>query len=656
MASTADHSSAEGPRMTSPQTSCRYDLEIDMSSKSTQARVVRLVGRGKRVLELGCATGYMSRILRDRGCHVVAVELDADAAARAAEFCDRVIIGDLDRINIDRELGESRFDVVVAADVLEHLKDPVRVLRHVRRHLEPGARVVASIPNIAHGSVRLALLTGTFPYTEVGLLDRTHLRFFTAGSLDRLFVDSGFKITRIQRQQQSIERSEVQFDNDKVPPGVLEAIAKDRDALTYQFIVTAEPTAEDGRDGDLRADLADDGVQYEVVELPRDMDELAAEKAELERRLGAMDRRLEGVNAQRERATRDLVALRDEMAARESETRHRIRSQIQELTLARNEIDRLGIALQERERQLERRLQVLWELGEEQERLRGQVVDLERERDAAFRERTKALRRIALAEKEREAVAHLVEGMRHNQELIEEFDQDRADLRRRVAALTERERNLRELLLDAHTQMIHRDEEFQVMLTEVVARAGAVREGSTAHRGLVSPAPSGHLEYQLLVRRIRDVADGCIPSDATVLVVSKGDPELLQLGSRPAWHFPQTDDGEYAGFHPATSQEAIDHLERLRARGGTFLLFPATSLWWLEHYAAFRDHLESRYRAVASVDGVCRIVDLRGTGTSPDPTDEGSTRDSGNGHGDVRRKIGVLGHPLRSLRKARLPR
>jgi hypothetical protein len=194
------------------------------------------------------------------------------------------------------------------------------------------------------------------------------------------------------------------------------------------------------------------------------------------------------------------------------------------------------------------------------------------------------------------------------------------------------------------------------MLTEVLARAEAVRGGSTAHPGREAPAPSGHLQYQLLVRRIRDIADGCIPSSATVLVVSKGDPELLQLGSRPAWHFPQTDDGEYAGFHPATSQEAIDHLERLRGRGATFLLFPATSLWWLEHYAGFRDHLESRYRAVASVDGVCRIVDLQAAGNPPDPADEGFKHDSGNGHGDVRRKIGVLGHPLRSLRKARLPR
>jgi hypothetical protein len=139
-----------------------------------------------------------------------------------------------------------------------------------------------------------------------------------------------------------------------------------------------------------------------------------------------------------------------------------------------------------------------------------------------------------------------------------------------------------------------------------------------------------------------------------VIVVSKGDPDLLQLSGRPAWHFPQTDDGVYAGFHPGSSAEAIDHLELLRAKGGTYLLIPATSLWWLEHYAAFRDHLTSRYRAVATVDGVCEIVDLTGQSSPFESADEADTGE--NHHGLVRRKVGSLGRPLRSFRKARLPR
>src|SRR5260370_5384913 len=109
--------------------SCRYHVEIDMNSNSTHATVVRLIGSGKRVLELGCSSGHMSRVLRDRDCQVVAIEMDAQAAERASAFCERVIIGDLDHMNLGRELGSDQFDVVVAADVLHHLDGPGSVLR-----------------------------------------------------------------------------------------------------------------------------------------------------------------------------------------------------------------------------------------------------------------------------------------------------------------------------------------------------------------------------------------------------------------------------------------------------------------------------------------------------------------------------------------------
>src|SRR3990172_4331800 len=95
-----------------------YDAEIDPDSDTTPGKVVRLVGTNKRVLELGCATGYMSRVLRDRGCQVVAVEMNPKMAERAAEFCERIIVGDIEQIDLARELGEDSFDVILAADFL----------------------------------------------------------------------------------------------------------------------------------------------------------------------------------------------------------------------------------------------------------------------------------------------------------------------------------------------------------------------------------------------------------------------------------------------------------------------------------------------------------------------------------------------------------
>jgi radical SAM protein with 4Fe4S-binding SPASM domain len=118
--------------------------------------------------------------------------------------------------------------------------------------------------------------------------------------------------------------------------------------------------------------------------------------------------------------------------------------------------------------------------------------------------------------------------------------------------------------------------------------------------------------YWQLVGRIQEVVRASLPPDATVIVVSRGDEELLKLDGREAWHFPQTEGGLYAGAYPADSQAAIRHLEALRARGGQYLLFPSTALWWLHHYAEFRQHLERLYVEVVCREDTCLILALGG--------------------------------------------
>jgi hypothetical protein len=87
------------------------------------------------------------------------------------------------------------------------------------------------------------------------------------------------------------------------------------------------------------------------------------------------------------------------------------------------------------------------------------------------------------------------------------------------------------------------------------------------------------------VEEVRAVVERVLPDDATVLVVSNGDDELLELGTgRRGWHFPQMDDGTYAGYHPGTSAEALAHLRALEARGAEYIVFPSTTAWWLEYY------------------------------------------------------------------------
>jgi hypothetical protein len=117
-------------------------------------------------------------------------------------------------------------------------------------------------------------------------------------------------------------------------------------------------------------------------------------------------------------------------------------------------------------------------------------------------------------------------------------------------------------------------------------------------------------DYPALVRRVCDVVQRSLPDDATVLVASKGDAALLDLGSCEGLHFPSGPGGTYAGHHPPDDGWAIDNLESARGRGAGFLLLPDTNRWWLDHYPGFAEHLRSRYAEVSQEPEACLIFDL----------------------------------------------
>jgi hypothetical protein len=127
-------------------------------------------------------------------------------------------------------------------------------------------------------------------------------------------------------------------------------------------------------------------------------------------------------------------------------------------------------------------------------------------------------------------------------------------------------------------------------LEKRVAEASAAQR---AHPRIDDPA---------LVRRVQQAAAAALPARCVVAVVSKGDDNLLHLGDRTGWHFPQMPDGTYAGYHPADSEAAISQLEDVHDAGADYLLFPATALWWLDHYADLKDYLALKYTEVYRVD------------------------------------------------------
>jgi SAM-dependent methyltransferase len=162
--------------------------------------VLAEVPDGARVLDVGCATGYLAAELTRRGCVVDGVEFDPAAAeqARAPGRCREVVVGDLEapltREAVEAMLGATRPDVVVCADVLEHLRDPWGTLAWLRTLLGADGRAVVSVPNIAHWTARRALLRGRFDYADFGLFDRTHLRFFTRATASELARRARFAV------------------------------------------------------------------------------------------------------------------------------------------------------------------------------------------------------------------------------------------------------------------------------------------------------------------------------------------------------------------------------------------------------------------------------------------------------------------------------
>lgn len=158
--------------------------------------VLRLLGNGHRVLDVGCGGGALAEAARLAGNEVTGVERDAAAASRARARAVRVVVHDA--ADVEGLTGQlsGPFDRIVFADLLEHLPDPGPVLAAYRALLAPQGKVLVSVPNVAAWTVRLALLCGSFRYAESGIMDRTHLRWFTVATARELAEEAGYRVQR----------------------------------------------------------------------------------------------------------------------------------------------------------------------------------------------------------------------------------------------------------------------------------------------------------------------------------------------------------------------------------------------------------------------------------------------------------------------------
>jgi O-antigen biosynthesis protein len=149
----------------------------------------------RRVLEVGCATGQLGRLLKERGHHVTGIELVPAVAEAARAHLDEVVTADVETDGFP--FGPDSFDCVVFADVLEHLIDPWRVLRAAVEVLSPDGRVVASVPNVQNIDVIWRLVRGRWDYRERGITDFGHLRFFTLRTIHGLFQQANLEVVQV---------------------------------------------------------------------------------------------------------------------------------------------------------------------------------------------------------------------------------------------------------------------------------------------------------------------------------------------------------------------------------------------------------------------------------------------------------------------------
>lgn len=164
-------------------------LNIDRQS-------IELIPEGSAVLDIGCATGFMGEYLkRMKKCRVVGVEMGKDEARQANKVLDRVIIGDIENENTLSQIKE-KFDVVLASAIIEHLKDPSHALKSWKSFLKKDGFLLLTTSNIAHWSTRLDIIRGKFDYKDYGILDNTHLKFYTTNTFPELVRSANYKIEK----------------------------------------------------------------------------------------------------------------------------------------------------------------------------------------------------------------------------------------------------------------------------------------------------------------------------------------------------------------------------------------------------------------------------------------------------------------------------
>ena len=262
----------------------KYDYAIDLDDDSAPARVVRMVGSDKRVLEIGAGPGSISRVLAQTfNCRVTALEIDDAVIPQLEASCERVHRVDLNDASWPEGLGkEEKFDVVIAADVLEHLYDPLSTLKAMSGLVGDNGYIVVSLPHAGYNGVLASLLDTDFKYRDCGLLDEGHIRFFGIKNMQALFDDAGLGVVDAEFVIRLPEDTEFAEVWGATPPLQRTSLLENSFGSVYQVVVRAAPiqsagkvislldlTGEGRAENTLHAALAETGTRTPSGTTPR---------------------------------------------------------------------------------------------------------------------------------------------------------------------------------------------------------------------------------------------------------------------------------------------------------------------------------------------------------------------------------------------------